>query len=191
MEHEIENIDTRRTISPDSELFLRYRDGEWETSDDGHYFHFYDSCSHGKSGYPSSKKVCIRNLVLKYDGQAGRLKLDEEGFTLASQMFTPLEESWKGRTLATVEYSQEELFNMPDRVGYLPCNIKWSNVLQFRPSKSTGKCVGFAAASKGTIYVVFSAVPANPDTWYHVEISPGGVAILKVRTVYLLPRYIN
>ena len=192
MEHALESKDTKRVIQSDSEVFLRYRDGEWESSDDGHYFPLYDGCALGNSGDPSSLRVCMRNLVLKYDVQTGTLKLDEEDFSLASQMFSPLEKRWKGRTLARVEYSQEELFNMRDRVGYLPCNTEWSNVLQFGPSDTTvGKCLSFSAASKGTIYVVFAAVPSNPNTWYYFEISPRGVAIMKVRTVYFLPLHVN
>ena len=192
MEHALESKDTKRVTQSDSEVFLRYRDGQWQTSDDGHYFPLYDGCALSESGDPSSLKVCIRDLVLKYDVQTGKLKLDKNDFPLARKMFSPLEESWMGRTLARVEYSQEELFNMRERVGYLPCNTEWSNVLQFRPSDTpAGKCLSFSAASKGTIYVVFAAVPSNPNTWYYFEISPRGVAIMKVRTVYLLPLHVD
>ena len=50
-----------------------------------------------------------------------------------------------------------------------------------------GKCLYFTAASKGTIYVVFSASPKNLKARYVVEISPSKVVIFKVslRQVFL------
>ncbi|KAJ7378668.1 hypothetical protein OS493_021971, partial [Desmophyllum pertusum] len=36
-----------------------------------------------------------------------------------------------------------------------------------------------SASSKGTIFVIFSAIPDDKDTWYYVEISPYGVGIFK------------
>ena len=171
---------TQTTINRGQELYARYRGGRWESSDDGLYFHLFDRCALGKSSDVKAGKMCLRNLVLRYDESTGELNLDNEGFELAKDLFTPLSDDWKGMTLARVEYSQVALFNIRKGVGYLPCNIEWSNVQRFHVSSgASGKCLRFAAASTGNIYVVFAAVPAKPSSWYYFEIAPEGVGILK------------
>ena len=178
---------TQQTIKNDQEIYVRYRDGQWESSDDGLYFHFYDRCALGNSGEVNARKMCIRKLVLQYNVVTGELSLNNDGFELAKDLFTPLPGDWKGMTLARVEYSQVALFNIRKGVGYLPCNIEWSNVQRFHVSSgASGKCLSFAAASTGNIYVVFAAVPAKPSSWYYFEIAPEGVGIFKASKEKLL-----
>lgn len=72
---------------------------------------------------------------------------------------------------------------MREVVGYLPCNVKWSNALRFDPS-GEGRCLHFTASTKGTVFVIFSVIPKDKDTWYYVQISPYGVGIFKVTWNY-------
>lgn len=68
---------------------------------------------------------------------------------------------------------------MSEVVGYLPCKVKWSNALRFKPT-GVGRCLHFTASTKGTVFVIFSVIPNDKDTWYYVEMSPYGVGVLKV-----------
>ena len=183
MENALEEKLTSRKIEKDQEIFIRYNYGRWESSNDGQYFPLYDRCAFGGSDAINSHKVCVHKLVLKYDEEKpGELILDSDGFQLAKERFTSLQDEWNGMSLARVEYKQGALFKIKQGVGYLPCNIQWSNVQRSRLSSDAGgKCLRFAAASEGNIYVVFAAVPADPSTWYYVDISSEGVGILKVR----------
>ncbi|XP_035674688.1 uncharacterized protein LOC118414621 [Branchiostoma floridae] len=60
-----------------------------------------------------------------------------------------------------------------------PCEVKWSNSYQIKPAEVGGKCLYFVAASAGDIFVVFSAIPRDKTTWYHLQISFQGVALYK------------
>ena len=57
--------------------------------------------------------------------------------------------------------------------------MKWSNALRFDPT-GEGRCLHFTASTKGTVFVIFSAIPKDKDTWYYVQISPYGVGMFKV-----------
>ncbi|KAJ7378596.1 hypothetical protein OS493_021896 [Desmophyllum pertusum] len=81
--------------------------------------------------------------------------------------------------MARVEWPESRVFDLREVIGYLPCNVKWANAMRFDPSDTEGKCLHFTASSKGNLFVIFSAIPDDKDSWYYVEISPRGVAIFK------------
>ena len=62
----------------------------------------------------------------------------------------------------------------------VPCHAEWSNILRIDLVDMEGQCLHFTAASKGTVYVVFSASPKNLNARYVVEISSQKVVIFKV-----------
>jgi hypothetical protein len=65
---------------------------------------------------------------------------------------------------------------------HTPCNVKWSNPFRFDPNDDKhDKCVHFTAFARGTVYIVFSSIPTNKETWYSIEISTNGVVVYKVR----------
>ena len=182
MANDLEQKETKEVLMQNQEVYVRYRRCQWESSADGHYFHLFDRCALGGSGDVESHKICASMLILRYNERTGDLTLDKDGFTLAKSTFTKVPDAWKDRALARVEYGNSAMLHIRKGVGYLPCNIQWSNAQKFHfPTSTEGKCLRFAAASQGNIYVVFAAVPAKPSTWYYFEISPEGVGILKVR----------
>ena len=64
---------------------------------------------------------------------------------------------------------------------YTPLQEKWSNALRFDPTDTEGKCLHFTASTAGTLFVIFAALPKEPESRYLVEISPEGVYIYKVK----------
>ena len=182
MQHELKGKDSLTIISKDEEVFVRFLDGKWLTSKDGRSFHLFDSCSSGGSDDVTKRKVCIHNLVLTYEMDGAELSLDDDEFEIAETMFGNLNSNLKGQGVARVEWPAHHVFQMHEVVGYLPCNVHWSNILRFDPSDKGGKCLMFNAATKGTLFVIFSAIPAEEDAWYYIEISPYGVGIFKVRS---------
>ena len=64
--------------------------------------------------------------------------------------------------------------------GVRPCDVVWSNAHRINPAVADGKCIAFSAMSTGEIFVVFSAIPIDENTWYYVQINSKGVFIYKV-----------
>ena len=103
-------------------------------------------------------------------------------------MFPALAADMKGKPLARVESVIREGANKRNKIllatqasgNNVPCHAEWSNILRIDLVNMEGKCLHFTAASKGTIYVVFSASPRNLNARYVVEISPQKVVIFKV-----------
>lgn len=163
------------------ECLVRYIGGEWVVSKDYDKFDFFSGCNRGGSGAVESEDqyICIYGLLLKYDETMGALNLDEQGFNISKHTFTMLDANLIGGEIARVEWPADHIFQMREVVGYLPCNVKWSNALRFDPG-GEGSCLHFTASTKGTVFVIFSVIPKDKDTWYYVQISPYGVGIFKV-----------
>lgn len=153
------------TIPKNLESLVRFVDGEWVTSKDEDKFDFFSGCDRGGSGDVTSEDhyICIYGLVVKYDEQMGALNLDEHSFNISKQTFKALDPNLIGGELARVEWPSEHIFQMREVVGYLPCNVKWSNALRFDPT-GEGRCLHFTASTKGTVFVLFSAIPKDKDT---------------------------
>ena len=137
-------------------------------------------CNHGSL---DDKTICVLGLLLTYNEQSGFLTLRKEDLEFSKESFPKLTDAIIGTLMGHVEWPSDHIFQLETVVGYLPCNVKWSNVLRFDPSNDEGKCLHFTASSQGTIFVIFAAVPNNKDTWYYVQISPYGVGIFKVSFV--------
>jgi len=168
-------------ISPHTEKYARFYDGEWFVGESREQMDLVTGCNHG-SGKPN--KICILGLVLTYHVHSGFLTLDKEDFNVSKKTFPGLTTDMIGSLIAHVEWPSGHIFQLDKVIGYLPCNVKWSNVLRFDPSNQEGKCLHFSASSKGTIFVIFAAVPNNKDSWYYIQISPYGVGIFKVSVPY-------
>ena len=170
-------------ISPHTEKYMRFFKGEWLVGDSQEQIDLITGCSQGNG---KNNKVCILGLLLTYNTQTGFLTLAKEDLSLSKVTFPRLNSRIIGSPIAHVEWPSEHIFQLAKVIGYLPCNVKWSNVLRFDPSNEEGKCLHFTASSKGTIFVIFAAVPNNKNTWYYVQISPYGVGIFKVSLSVLL-----
>ena len=170
------------TISAKMRKYAKYYEGEWFVGDTVDKIDMSTACSHGGSGDVSGDvhKMCILGLVLTYDPGTGFLTMEQNDYTASKDFYPGIKMDEVGMLLARAEWPAKRIFHLDEVIGYLPCNVKWSNVLRFDPSNTEGKCLHFTASSKGTIFAIFSAIPDDRDTWYYVQISPYGVGIFKV-----------
>ena len=159
------------------EKFVRFINGEWFVGDGSDKMDMTTACNLGGG---KDFKICILGMVLTYHPRNGYITLGEKELNVSRKAFPGLTSDMIDSLIAHAEWPAEHIFQLDTVVGYLPCNVKWSNALRFDPSNKEGKCLHFTASSKGTIFVIFSAVPNNKDTWYYVQISPYGVGIFKV-----------
>ena len=164
-------------VSPNMEKYVKYFEGQWFVGDSADNMDLNMACNLGQG---KDFKICILGLVLTYHPQSGYLTLAKEDFTTSKKTFLTLPEDMINSLVAHAEWPVKHIFQLHEVVGYLPCNVKWSNALRFDPSNKEGKCLHFTVSSKGTVFVIFAAIPNNKDTWYYVQISPYGVGIFKV-----------
>lgn len=163
------------------------RNGEWYTSDSDSMFHLYSGFS-GATNDPRKHKMTIFGLTLSYNEKDGSLLLDNEDFQSSKKVFPTLAAYMKGKPLARVESVFSEGAIKRNQIRWatqasadnVPCHAEWSNILRIDLVNMEGKCLHFTSASKGTVYVVFSASPRNLNARYVVEISPQKVVIFKV-----------
>lgn len=167
------------TIPARMERVVKFFKGKWFVGDDVNHMDFMSTCK--AEGEEGDNKICIMGLTLKYYPDTGFLRLAKEDLTINKINYNSLREADVGRLFAHVEWPESHVFRFEEVVGYLPCNVKWSNALRFDPSDMEGKCLHFTVVSEETIFVVFSTVPNDRETWYYVQISPYGVGIFKVR----------
>ncbi|XP_078353422.1 uncharacterized protein LOC144638115 isoform X2 [Oculina patagonica] len=169
------------TISAQMRKFAKYYEGEWFVGETAEKIDMSTACSRGGSGDVSGEihKMCILGLVLTYDPDTGFITMSHDDWRASKDLYPGIHMDEIGMLVARAEWPAKRIFHLDEVIGYLPCNVKWSNVLRFDPSNTEGKCLHFAASSKGTIFVIFSAIPDDKDTWYYVQISPYGVGIFK------------
>ena len=169
-------------ISPDTEKYVRFYNSEWFAGKSINQIDVVTSCNLGSG---KVNKMCITGLLLSYNPVSGFLTLTKEDLDVSKKAFPSLTNDMIGSLIARVEWPAKHIFQLHKVIGYLPCNVKWSNVLRFDPSNAEGKCLHFTASSQGTVFVIFAAVPNNKDTWYYVQISPYGVGIFKVSSLHV------
>lgn len=110
-----------------------------------------------------SKNIGIFCLTLFYKEKDGSLTLEEQDYKFTKKIFPALYPDFKGMRFARIEAMNKEGLAKrtenpaipPQRV---PCQAKWSDALRMELVDMQGKCLHFAAASRGTFYVLFSAV---------------------------------
>ena len=170
------------TISAQMEKYVKFFEGEWFVGDRVDSIDMSTACSRGGSSdvYDDIHKMCILGMVLTYDEDTGFLSMSSEDWSATKELYdiVPMDET--DMLVARTEWPAKHILQLDEVIGYLPCNVKWSNVLRFDPSNTEGKCLHFTASSKGTIFAIFSAIPDDRNTWYYVQISPYGVGIFKV-----------
>ena len=101
-------------------------------------------------------KICLYGLVLTYHPESGYLILQNEDFDVSKATYPDLKPDLNNSIIARAEWPTDHIFQMDTVIGYLPCNVKWSNALRFDRSKTEGACLHFTASSKGTIFVISS-----------------------------------
>ncbi|XP_078588379.1 uncharacterized protein LOC144869188 [Branchiostoma floridae x Branchiostoma japonicum] len=162
-------------------LNVEYVYNRWLAIRDGFTPHLYDGHRNGGSDDVTNFKISVGGLVMTYDEDTGLLTVTQDDYDASAQMIPDLPIWVNGLAVARVEYKSllQQLQNHNSvGGGKMPCNIKWSNAHRIDPTNG-GKCIHFTAASLGDMYVVFSGVPNNHETWVYVEISPRGVALYR------------
>ncbi|KAI8498306.1 hypothetical protein Bbelb_242500 [Branchiostoma belcheri] len=160
-------------ISKNEEAFVVFSRQRWNCHAPGDNMHMYNSRDNGGSGDVNNKKEATGTFVVTQQDQ-----------TASTQALGELRRSYVGLTVARAEYVSP-LEHAQAKGGALasiveaPCNVKWSNSYQIKPAEEGGRCLYFVAASAGDIFVVFSAIPRDVSTWYHLQISFQGVALYK------------
>ncbi|XP_035682322.1 uncharacterized protein LOC118419823 [Branchiostoma floridae] len=162
-------------------LKYRSRSHSWLTIRPGKTPHEFDGHNNGDSGDISQHKVSVGGLVMTYEENTGTFTVTQDDFDASSAVIPNLPAWVNGMVVARAEYKSvlEQLSNQQSSTeGQMPCNLQWSNAHRIDPTDG-GKCIHFTAASKGDIFVVFSGVPEDHETWVTVEISTSGVAMYK------------
>ncbi|CAH1247884.1 Hypp8046 [Branchiostoma lanceolatum] len=171
-------------IKRDTEAFVTYAENRWSCYAPGSNPHGYDSHVNGGSGDSKNKKVSCFGFVMSYKEESGKLYVTEDDLKASIKLLGDLPRSVVGlivgRTefVSPLEHSQSNSGALASIVE-APCTVKWSNSYQIKPAEYGGRCLYFIAASSGDIFVVFSAIPRDKTTWYHIQISYQGVALYK------------
>lgn len=164
---------------------VKFYEKKWYTSDNDGSFHLYGAYGNRNTNNVSLRKISIFGLVLTFNEVDNSLVLDPSDFKVSKRFFPTLAEDMVGTQLARVYISstssdKRSTSRQPSRATQL-CQEKWSNALRFDPTDTEGKCLHFTASTAGTLFVIFAALPKEPESRYLVEISPEGVYIYKVK----------
>ncbi|XP_035687268.1 uncharacterized protein LOC118423284 isoform X1 [Branchiostoma floridae] len=171
-------------ISKNTEAFLVFARGRWNCHTAGRQIHMYDSRNNGGSGDTNNRKVSCFGFVMTYNEATGTFDVTPQDQEASKQVLGNLPRNYADWNVARAEYvSPLEHSRAKGRsltaILEAPCTVKWSNSYQIKPAKAGGQCIYFVAASSGDIFVVFSAIPRDKTTWYHLQISYQGVALYK------------
>ncbi|KAI8498314.1 hypothetical protein Bbelb_242580 [Branchiostoma belcheri] len=128
--------------------------------------------------------VSCYGFVMTYQEASGTFIVTQEDEDASTQVLGRLPRSYVDWTVARAEYvSPMEHARATGgalaNIVQAPCHVKWSNSYQIKPAEEGGRCLYFVAASAGDIFAVFSAIPRDVSTWYHLQISYQGVALYK------------
>ncbi|CAH1268597.1 Hypp3919 [Branchiostoma lanceolatum] len=170
-------------LTASAALHVRFmsRTNDWLTIRKGRAPKLSDGHQNGNSGDITQHKVSVGGLVMTYDEDTGIFTVTQEDFDASAAAILDLPTWINGRKVARAEYKSllEQLSHQQSSTGgQMPCNLQWSNAHRIDPTDG-GMCIHFTAASKGDIFVVFSGVPDDHETWVTVEISTSGVAMYK------------
>ncbi|XP_078589031.1 uncharacterized protein LOC144869531 isoform X2 [Branchiostoma floridae x Branchiostoma japonicum] len=171
-------------LQKNTEAFLVFARNRWNCHGPGADVHLYDSYVNGGSGDTNNKKVSCFGFVMTYVESTGTFSVTPQDQEASKQELKNLPRNYANKDVASAEYisplehSQAKGGAMASIVE-APCTVKWSNSYQIKPAEEGGRCLYFFAASAGDIFVVFSAIPRDKTTWYHVQISFQGVALYK------------
>eukprot|EP00058_Branchiostoma_floridae_P001425 XP_002586913.1 hypothetical protein BRAFLDRAFT_105135 [Branchiostoma floridae] len=177
-------MDINYKIKRSTEAFVVYSEGRWNCHHPDETLHVYNSYSNGGSGNTANKKVSCFGFVMTYDERTGKLFVTVDDRIASSKVIRSVSYKLVNKVVARVEFvsplehSQSSSSALAS-ILEAPCEVKWSNSYQIKPSEEGGRCLYFVAASDGDIFVVFAAIPRDKTTWYHLQISFQGVALYK------------
>ena len=95
-------------------------------------------------------RICVAGMILQYLPKKGLFKFDAKYYNTQNTYLANLTKSFSDHYIATCEPSNV-LTNLDEnKLGEVPCNVKWSNSHRIDPSANTS-CIHFSAASEGKI----------------------------------------
>ncbi|XP_035685646.1 uncharacterized protein LOC118422234 [Branchiostoma floridae] len=171
-------------ITKNKEAFLVFARGRWNCHTFGAPMHMYNSRNNGGSGDTNNRKVSCFGFVMTYNEATGTFDVTPQDQEASKQVLGDLPRNYANWNVARAEYvsplehSQAKGRSLAS-ILEAPCTVKWSNSYQIKPAEEGGRCLYFVAASSGDIFVVFSAIPRDKTTWYHLQISYQGIALYK------------
>ncbi|XP_078693220.1 uncharacterized protein LOC144922968 [Branchiostoma floridae x Branchiostoma belcheri] len=176
--------DINYNIKRSTEAYVVYAENRWNCHVPGTSLHVYNSRANGGSGDTTKKKVSCFGFVMTYKEETGKFAVTSEDQTASTQALGDLPRNYadgivgRAEYISPLEHSQKNSGALSSIVE-APCTVKWSNSYQIKPADEGGKCLYFIGASKGDMFVVFSSIPKDKTTWYHLQISFQGVALYK------------
>lgn len=174
-----------KNIPANMSRIIKYTDGKWTTAKQDGSFHLYNAFNNGDSGDVKKHKLSVFGLILSFNQNSGGLDLLPPDYEASKSFFPNISPLLVGKTLAKVVSEADVASKMPSKrtLTKEPCNVKWSNALRFDPTDKKGKCIHFTATTEGSLFLVFSTVPKNKNSWYYIEIAPERIAMYKVTKV--------
>ncbi|XP_035660233.1 uncharacterized protein LOC118404941 [Branchiostoma floridae] len=176
--------DINSDIKKNTEAYVVYSENRWNCHAPGESLHVYNSHTNGGSSDTNKMKVSCFGFVMTYHERTGKFYVTVDDLKASMKYLDKFPRNIVNAIVARAEYISP-LEHSQSNSGALasileaPCNVKWSNSYQIKPAEEGGRCLYFVAASEGDIFVVFSAIPRDKTTWYHLQISFQGVALYK------------
>ncbi|XP_078589276.1 uncharacterized protein LOC144869684 [Branchiostoma floridae x Branchiostoma japonicum] len=176
--------DISKNIKRDTEAYAKFSESSWNCHKPGAPLHIYNSYDNGGSGNAANKRVSCFGFVMTYVEDTGKFLVTEDDMKASAKVLGNIPRDLLNSKVARAEYIsplEHSQGNSRALASILeaPCTVKWSNSYQIKPAEEGGRCLYFVAASAGDIFVVFSAIPRDKTTWYHLQISFQGVALFK------------
>ncbi|XP_035660613.1 uncharacterized protein LOC118405293 [Branchiostoma floridae] len=176
--------DVDENIKKDAAAILLFINGRWNCRLPDTRFHAYNSHSNGGSGDTKNKIVSCFGFVMTYDEDTGQFSVTDANLEASKEVLGSLSGINTDAIAGRAEY-----VNPIERLGQnsgnlasivqAPCTVKWSNSYQIDPTIEGGQCLYFVGASAGDFFVMFSVIPRDKTTWFHLQISLQGVALYK------------
>ena len=92
--------------------------------------------------------ICVAGMILRYFPSKGLFKFDKKHYDQQNTNFANLTKSFGNHYIATCELPNVLTNLEQNKLGEVPCNIKWSNSHRIDPNAKTS-CIHFSAASQG------------------------------------------
>ena len=94
-------------------------------------------------------RICVAGMILRYYEEKGLFKFDLDYYNTLNTYEANVTKSFGSYFIATCA-PNNVLTNLDEnKLGEVPCNVKWTNSHRIDPSANTS-CIHFSAASEGT-----------------------------------------
>jgi len=116
--------------------------------------------------------LCVADLGMRYDEESGIIKFNRDASKYLDANETRL--LYQDMPIGTVTQMGDNNAQL-NQIYKLPCGVQWTNAHRIDYAQESN-CVHFTASTRGSIYVVFSEIPKDKQTWYYVHITSRDVS---------------